>query len=205
MLVNFPYNPGYLLHQLTEQELEPIWNEVNCFPESGSDSSLHKPDKTFYLTDSHAYIENLLEPYVGEYIDGFQYGWHLDNANVTRQLRLTETWVTFQKSNDFNALHNHRGQLSFVIWLKVPYTFEQERSVQNKSQLDSGSKHFHGDFEFQWIDSIGTLRSHRVGADRELEGYLCIFPAGLHHQVFPYYSTDDIRISISGNWAFKID
>ena len=205
MLVNFPYNPGYLLKQLTEKELEPIWAEVNCFPESGSDPSLHQLDKNFYLTDSHNYIEKLLEPYMSNYIDGFQYGMHLDKANVSRQLKLSDTWVTFQKSNDFNPLHNHRGQLSFVIWLKIPYTFDQERAVKNRSQLDAGNKHLNGDFEFQWIDTTGTLRSHSVGADKNLEGHLCIFASSLSHQVFPYYSTNNTRISISGNWAFKTD
>jgi|SaaInl59LU_5_DNA_1037362.scaffolds.fasta_scaffold06884_3 hypothetical protein len=203
MLTTFPNNPGYLLQSLTKDELEPIWAEINCYPESGSDPVLHQSEKNFYLSNSRNYIEHLLAPYVTEYINGFKFNLHLDRNDVSNQLQLNDTWVTFQKKYDFNPAHCHRGQLSFVIWLKIPYTFEQEKNVAVRSQLDQGSKHLNGDFHFQWIDTTGAIRSHSMEADNKLEGHLCIFASSLYHQVFPYYSTDDTRISISGNWGFK--
>ena len=37
--------------------------------------------------------------------------------------------------------------------------------------------------------------------DPEVEGTMFIFPSSLTHQVYPFYNTDDERISISGNIA----
>lgn len=205
MLYQFPNNPGYLLTQLTEQQLAPIWQEVNQYPESGSDPALHYSGgaKDFYLTDSHSYIQQLVAPLVNEYIQGFDYGTQLDRMDVGRPLELSRAWVTFHKQGDFNPLHCHKGQLSFVIWLRIPYTFQQEQSTTTRSQLDQGSKHLNGDFQFQWVDTTGHLRSHSLAADQQREGSICLFASDLHHQVFPYYSTDQTRISVSGNWRFQ--
>jgi hypothetical protein len=205
MLYQFPSNPGYLLTQLTQSQLEPIWQEINQYPESHSDPTLHRSaaHRDLYLKDSHSYIEQLTAPLVNQYIEGFGYSEHLSRADVNRSLALSRTWVTFQKPGDFNPLHCHKGQLSFVIWLRIPYTFQQEQALPARSQLDQGSKHLNGDFQFQWTDSTGALRSHSIGADQQLEGSICLFAAALHHQVFPYYSSDKTRISVSGNWTFQ--
>jgi hypothetical protein len=40
--------------------------------------------------------------------------------------------------------------------------------------------------------------------DETWEGKFAVFPAELHHQVYPFYSTDEVRISLSGNFRVSI-
>ena len=37
----------------------------------------------------------------------------------------------------------------------------------------------------------------------EMNGYCCFFPSDLCHQVYPFYTSDKDRISISGNILFE--
>jgi hypothetical protein len=37
-----------------------------------------------------------------------------------------------------------------------------------------------------------------------MENTLLLFPAKLTHAVYPFYSSDDYRISVSGNVVFKV-
>lgn len=56
-----------------------------------------------------------------------------------------------------------------------------------------------GDFEFTYTNILGQLCSAVLPTDKAFEGKICLFPSKLHHQVFPFYSSDEYRISISGN------
>ena len=40
-------------------------------------------------------------------------------------------WVNYQKQHDFNPLHNHRGNLSFVSYLNVPEELKTEKERYN--------------------------------------------------------------------------
>ena len=39
--------------------------------------------------------------------------------------------------------------------------------------------------------------------DPSYEGYMVFFPAKLRHMVYPFYETDEPRISIAGNIWYK--
>ena len=54
-------------------------------------------------------------------------------------------------------------------------------------------------FEFIFIDFLGRLASSRIDVDKSYEGTLIMFPSALNHTVHPFYTSDDYRISISGN------
>ena len=58
-------------------------------------------------------------------------------------------------------------------------------------------------YEFNYIDSLGGLRTTTYEQRPDMEGTLLFFPAELNHEVYPYYNCDDQRISISGNIWLK--
>ena len=41
--------------------------------------------------------------------------------------------------------------------------------------------------------------------DKTWEGTIVMFPSWLNHSVYPFYTSDDYRISISGNIVVKIE
>jgi len=204
MLEKFPDNPGYLLEQLTEAELAPIWAEVRSL-EAGVNRRpanqvlVGNIKEEYFLDSSRSHLERILMPRIDRYIRGFNYGEYLEQQSNGEHLRLRLglAWVNFQRKGEFNPPHWHQGQFSFVIWLKIPYSLEEEAAY-----APSKSYAVNGDFHFQWTTSLGQIRNHSLLADRSKEGYICVFPATMLHSVFPFYSTEEARITVSGNWSF---
>ena len=204
MLEKFPDNPGYLLEQLTEAELAPIWAEVRSL-EAGVNRRpanqvlVGNIKEEYFLDTSRTHIERVLMPRIDRYIRGFNYGEYLEQQSGGDRLRLHLglSWVNFQRKGEFNPPHWHQGQFSFVIWLKIPYTLKEEAAY-----APSKSYAVNGDFHFQWTTSLGQIRNHSLLADRSKEGYVCVFPATMLHSVFPFYSTEEARITVSGNCSF---
>ena len=115
-------------------------------------------------------------------------------------LSLHSLWVNFQKKYEFNPPHVHDGLFSFVIWYKVPYTMKDERAnfphIAEKNQKA-------GQFAFLFSAPDGALHTEDLPVDKEWEGKIALFPANLNHMVYPFYTSDEYRISISGNLGFK--
>lgn len=205
---HFPGNPGYLLHRCTEQELEPIWREVNLIEQSrgqgwpGAQQDLVGViDREFHLTQCRPQVFDLVKPLAERYIDYFGYGdkinHHVSRTNRSAQsFELGNLWVNFQQPGEYNPVHEHGGVFSFVIWLRIPYRLKDEQS--QGQGLRPGYKP-NGDFHFHFTDTLGAIRTHFMEIDQDLNGTLCLFPAELHHVVYPYTTTRETRISLSGN------
>ena len=54
-------------------------------------------------------------------------------------------------------------------------------------------------FAFNWTNAKGTLRTTPLYVDKSWEWNIILFDAFLPHSVFPFYTTDDVRISIAGD------
>jgi len=49
---------------------------------------------------------------------------------------------------------------------------------------------------------LGAISPMTFEMDPEINGSLVLFPSTLHHQVYPFFESDDYRVSISGNIYF---
>jgi len=105
-------------------------------------------------------------------------------------------WCNFQKATEFNPNHTHSGLLSFVIWVQVPYDIQQEL---DHSPGRHGVKNAAGCFELLYNNHVGDLATFVVPADRSWESHMLMFPARMAHCVYPFYTSKDYRISVSGN------
>lgn len=120
----------------------------------------------------------------------------VDRKKTTTSLKLGGLWVNFQKKNEFNPIHNHTGMYSFVIWHKVPY-YANIENIASPGRKAIGNRS--GKFEFSFTNILGNITGSVIDVDKTYEGHMCLFPALLNHSVYPFYSSDDYRISISGN------
>jgi hypothetical protein len=111
-------------------------------------------------------------------------------------LKLNSVWVNFQQKGEFNPLHNHTGLYSFVLWYKVPYyeNIEATASPGRRSKNNLAGK-----FEFQYTNILGNITGIQIPVDKQWEGQMLLFPSLLNHQVYPFFSSNDYRISVSGN------
>ena len=116
-----------------------------------------------------------------------------------------EAWINFQKKYEYNPMHLHNGVFSFVIWYKIP--FHKEDEIEYGAGKDRGPEFNHnGEFEFVYYDFYNErVEFAPLNVDKKMEGYMAIFPSTLQHIVYPFYTSDDYRITLSGNINYRIE
>jgi hypothetical protein len=146
---------------------------------------------------------NTVEPFVLYLANAYnkQYNWFNDSdANYEndrpKQLKLTDLWVNIQKKHEFNPPHEHTGIMSFVIWIKIPYKLADEEAYFPPV---SGNANRTSKFSFHYSNLVGQHQHYMIDVDKDHEGTIAMFPSKLNHSVNPFYTSDDYRISISGN------
>ena len=146
---------------------------------------------------------NTVEPFVLYLANAYnkQYNWFNDSDDNyendrPKQLKLTDLWANIQKKHEFNPPHEHTGIMSFVIWIKIPYNLEDEEAYFPPV---SGNANRTSKFSFHYSNLVGQHQHYMVSVDKDHEGTIAMFPSKLNHSVNPFYTSDDYRISISGN------
>ena len=121
-------------------------------------------------------------------------------------IELSSFWANYQKKHEFNPIHNHTGLFSFVIWLKIPYEHEEQCKLPFLKDMPEESKN-PGEFQFFALDAFGKIKNYGYRLGKEDEGRMLFFPSDLRHCVYPFYETDENRVSISGNlnFSYKFD
>ena len=153
------------------------------------------------MHDCKDHVFDMVMPFVNAMDDIFQHNKDYQVLNKKCDYMLQSLWVNYQKKHEFNPTHIHTGIYSFVIWLKVPYKIEDEiaRSASRNSRMKCPAH-----FQFSYTDSMGQISHELIPVDETYEAVICIFPAKMNHQVYPFYTSDDYRISVSGNICFKV-
>jgi len=193
----FP-NAGYLTAELDSDILLPIFSEIEEIQKNNFENAIPynqnligNIEKEFELTKSKQYIAQSLHPLALKYNEYF-------NFSDPNDLYLRDVWVNFQKKYEFNPQHNHSGVISFVIWISIPYEINNEMLI---SPGKKSAKNVAGHFSFHYSDITGNICSHALPVDKEFENNIIMFPSKILHSVYPFYSSDEYRISIAGNFA----
>ena len=109
----------------------------------------------------------------------------------------SDVWANLQKKYELNPIHAHGGVLSFVYWVNIPYDIKEEQNRPSSRGNTLTNPVF--SFVFPSIDDKRSIDSYHIHVDKSYEGQMIIFPAWLHHEVTPFYTSDDYRISVAGN------
>lgn len=204
-ITHFP-NHGFLSTKLTEEQLEPVKSEINEVRENfelgikANDALAGNIRQEYRLPKSRDYLEKLIVPFLHDYDKHFNYNRYIKLLDKDMPMRMNDPWVNFQRKHEFNPIHDHSGIYSWVIWIKVPYLINDELAASpGKDSLDPVSGHF----EFQYTTTLGSIQPYKIAADQTMENTLIVFPSKLTHQVYPFYSSDDYRISVSGNFVIN--
>ena len=116
---------------------------------------------------------------------------------------LNNLWVNFQKKGEFQPIHNHASLFSFVIWMDIPYDWKDEAKLPSARPNNVNPPG--GNFTFVFSnDNCRSVSEYTIRMSPKMNGYCCIFPSDLCHVVYPFYTSDKDRISISGNIGFEM-
>ena len=196
-------NIGVVEGMLPKEIMDNIWklvDEAKKKPENmkgelaGNINSSIRLDTTNPLLEN--FMQKVLPAFIGKHIESYGAPWRLV-MKERDQWKLESFWVNFQKKHEFNPPHDHGGVYSFVIWLKIPTSYEEQRKLP--IAVDSNADNHISNFAFTYTDILGKVKTFAYNMEKEAEGYMVMFPSTLLHQVFPFYKSNSERISISGN------
>ena len=141
-----------------------------------------------------------------KYFEGF---WKKTNIlTKSCDLKIMSTWVNFQKKHEFNPPHNHTGVMSWIIFLNIPYNLDDEdRVFPELDGVDDNRQKATSRLSFLQVSPfvLGGVDNVILNVDKSFEGKIIMFRSYTQHQVFPFYTSDDYRITISGNASFNVD
>jgi len=112
--------------------------------------------------------------------------------NLTIELDFNDLWINFMEAGDFNPLHTHGGDYSFVLFLDVPKQLKKEQKEFEGTSTPPGS------LMFEYTQQAKPRWATTGTAIKPQTGDFFMFPALLQHWVCPFKSKVT-RISVSGN------
>jgi plasmid maintenance system antidote protein VapI len=207
---------GYVVSSVPEDIMSIVRAEINEMIENNFEASesynyrlAGALEKEFALKKSVDKLNLFFRKVIPEY-------WRLCGdyleAEKSYQLQIrddkknSDLWVNLQKKYEVNPIHNHSGILSFVLYVDIPYDLETER--QQLHTIHSNSKYVPS-FNFLYPNmypgrpnlhaGYKPVKFHTLEIDKTWENKMIIFPAWLQHTVSPFYTSDEYRISVSGN------
>lgn len=185
-----------LKSKISDEILGQLKNEVKFILENQSKFQKYNNDlagnleKEYSIDRSKKILEKDLIILANEYHK------HSKENQQYPNWRIKDLWINFQKKYEHNPLHNHNGDLSFVLWITIPYDLKEELSLPNCKNSNNPTNSL---FEFIFTDFLGIITTCKIHVDKSYEGTLVMFPSALNHTVYPFHTSDDYRISISGN------
>ena len=199
---HFP-NIGVVEGKLPKDIIDNLWKLIE---ESRKKPEDMKPELAGNISSSirldgnsplmKGFIQNIIPKYIQHTIHSFGPPYRL-TVKEGQRFSLQSLWVNFQKKHEFNPPHDHAGIYSFVIWMQIPTSYEEQKKLPICAESNA-----HGsisNFGFHYTNSLGRVCQFMYDMEKETEDYMVMFPSEMKHEVFPFYENDGERISISGN------
>ena len=196
-------NNGVIEGKLPDDDIKNLWkliDEAKKKPDDMRNELAGNITSSIRLDIQSPLIETFMKETLGQFVYKHIESYDRPYRLVIKEgqtLAVDSLWVNFQRQTEFNPLHDHDGVYSFVIWMQIPTSFEEQRKLP--IAINSNASTQISNFSFQYVDILGRMKSFAYNMEKEAEGYMVLFPSSLHHLVSPFYDNDGERISISGN------
>lgn len=189
-------NLAYIKAKISDETLRQIKDEAEFILKNQNKFKKYNKKLAGNLEKEYSIdkSQKILKPYLFTLANEFHK--HLNENENYPNWVITDMWINFQKKYEYNPLHNHVGDLSFVLWVQIPYSLDEEMSLVNCKNSNTPSNSL---FEFIYTTPLGRIKGYPINVDKTYEGTIIIFPSNSHHTVYPFYTSNDYRISISGN------
>ena len=150
----------------------------------------HLDNQFLYPENVQQWFYNEIHPIIQAYRNGHCKYHGIEELNV--ELRADDLWVNYMQPGDFNPVHTHGGDYSFVLFLEVPKQLKKEQEKFEGTSAKPGALMFEYTQQAKprWATTGKMLLPET--------GDMVIFPAILQHWVCPFKSKVT-RISVSGN------
>ena len=196
--------PPWLDTRLTEETMNYLWDIINhTDPQANVRKEFGGPNsKSYWIHDNkdNWFYENVLKECTDHLIFrewNNYYNVHIAKTTPYPVFTLKDLWVNRYKQHEFSPPHTHMDGIgfSFVVFMKIPTHWKEQRALPWLKDV----KESHAS-DFQFILGKGQrVQDISISLSPEEEGRMLFFPAWLAHQVFPFYGTEEERITVAGN------
>tara|TARA_Y100001972_G_scaffold119799_1_gene161510 strand:- start:376 stop:1020 length:645 start_codon:yes stop_codon:yes gene_type:complete len=154
----------------------------------------HLNHQFLYKPETQNWFYREIIPVLNAYRNGHCNYHGLENLPV--EFSFDDLWVNYMKSGDFNPLHTHGGDYSFVLFIDVP------KKLKKEQEQFEGTSTKPGMLAFEYTQQAKP-RWATTGITVQPEpGDFFMFPALLQHWVAPFKSKIT-RVSVSGNMRIE--
>lgn len=176
-------------------------------------------DEKGYNEQQTQYSDELLKPYLDAYMEHLLINrlWksqkELEEMYECVELHVTNIWANRMRAYEYNPIHNHGGNISFVIYTDVPEQIRDEKnitqsnahgSIQFVYQTDSKIPQVLYERKLSVLEKAGSLlEPTETLTHLPLTGEMFMFPSYLRHWVM-HFTSDVVRESVAGNASFFI-
>lgn len=192
-----PPNLGWLVGRLDDEEMDFLRSAIEKGGEDHKSSLAGNLSRSYTLKDEGDwFFKRVLILLIETYSNVFTDLGSIVPVSKSIPYHLSSFWCNFQKQGEFNPTHDHTGIYSFAIWVKNPVRYED----QAKLPLAKGSNTpVVSSFQFHYLTLVGRSEDYTYPQSPEQEGTILFFPSSLRHSVFPFFNSEEERVSISGN------
>ena len=193
---HYNFGPYLFRSHLPDEIIKELISEGLNSQESYNDNLAGHLDHQFlYPADYQKKFYGQFIPYLKAYRMG-HCKFHGLDPSFPIEIEPIDLWVNFMKAGDFNPMHTHGHDLSFVIFASVP------NEIHIEAKNFKGTANEPGTINFNYTQQAKPKWATTAISHLPKTGELFIFPALLQHWVAPFKS-DVTRISISGNLRYS--
>ena len=199
-------DPGWLETRLSEKHMDLLWSCIEKRSQEPYPNLAGNLYGSYALENNKTFYNSIIDPLVrcwikvyGDNIFGDQMKL-IPWVSANMETYLNDWWVNYQHEGDYNPLHDHGGIFSFVIWMKIPTDWRDQKKLPRSTHSTSNTV---SNFQFVYTNHLGKITTHTYYMSPEMEGGMLFFPANLKHTVYPFYDCKEERISISGNISVR--
>jgi hypothetical protein len=193
----FPYWGALVLRAtISDSLINKLLSEGEYAVHLGQDATdklAGRIQKEYYFKDYQEWFVPHLEKLVSMYsLKVQEENWSgTTTAKFPLVIKDVTLWINYQRAGEYNPPHNHTGDLSFIIYLKIPQEILEEPHPPNYTQELNGSINI--------MNSSDTRPfSKNQLTEVPSDGDVYIFPSWMLHYVHAFKS-DVERISVAGN------
>jgi hypothetical protein len=204
--VIFPFGPPIYISKMGEnvlQELDARIEETGGKPEFDASGQLAGRIK------KQTHLDDVISDTVKVQILNHCSTFYEKTAGVKiplESIHLDSIWSNIQEAREYNPIHQHTGNFSFVIYTRndledLSVEELQDNEYDNKIVDHDNQKPLAGLIELFYGE--GNWMNWTSFTHVPKRGDILIFPSWLRHTVYAHYETGKIRISVAGNVSFK--
>ena len=205
--VIFPFGPPIYIDKIDEniiKELDVRIEEAGGKPEFDASGQLAgRIKKQTHLDEVISdTTRNVILNHCKNFFEQTSGGQELPMSAMT----LDSIWSNIQEAREYNPIHQHTGNFSFVIYTRndledLSVEEIQDNEYDNKVVDYDNQKPLAGMIELFYGE--GNWMNWTSFQHIPKRGDILIFPSWLRHTVYAHYETGKIRISVAGNVSLR--